>query len=122
LASDDEAIYAFTSAGHVARPDANQMTINMFAPATQPFVEARKTAEIENKGNSKPAETMRTSKHRINTIDRHFGDMAVFATQTTNNEFVKRTLLSSKSMTHEWQTIGLILLQNRAEFLFEGEY
>ena len=86
--ASDKAIYALT-AGHVARPEANQTTINMFAPASRPFAEARNIAEIALQRQHKAGRDYvqeQAQLDRINTVDRHFGN-TVFATQTTDDEF-----------------------------------
>ena len=124
MASDDEAIYALT-AGHVARPDANQTTINMFAPATRPFIEARKIAETAVQRQLKAGRDYAREQaqlDRMNTVDRHFGN-TVFATQATDDEF-----------PHRKKDFAIVKVDNsrvadnridrmaefRAEFLFEG--
>ena len=125
VASDDEAIYGLT-AGHVARPDANQMTINMFAPATRPFVEARKTAEIAVQRQLKAGRDNAREQaqlDRINTVDRHFGH-TVYATQTTNNEFpYRKTDFAIVKVDNSRVADNRIdrIAEFRAEFLFEGD-
>lgn len=125
LAGDDKAIYALT-AGHVARPDANQMAMNIFAPATRPFVEARKTAELAVQRQLKAGRDYAREQaqlDRINTVDRHFGN-TVFATQTTSNEFPHRktdfAIVKVDNSRVADNRIDLIA-EFRAEFLFEGD-